>query len=121
MRLTLAILLLLALPGCKGRSDELTDEESSRITSPGGWCEAYLLKLTSPNGGNTQVMLNFAADACGAGAVSFEGSIPDVQLRWLDGTTLEVSYPKQAKPTRNSSGDVIQCHDRKVRVILSEK
>ncbi len=91
----------------------------SEIRSPAGWCVASTVEMDAgEDSQNTQVLLAFDG-GCGSGAVAFDGLNIGLQLQWLDGTTLEVRHPQSASPTRNASGEVIQCLERKVRVVLT--
>jgi len=90
------------------------------VTSPAGWCVASVIVFdASPRSSNTQVLLSFDDGRCGSGAVSFDRANVPITVRWVDATTLEVSYPKDLVPERNASGEFLQCFDRRVHVILS--
>src|ERR1700694_5546719 len=119
MKWFLAVVLLVVFAGCRRHAGDMTTREWSRVKSPEGWCEASVVEFDWPSRANTQILLAFDGGRCGAGAVTFDGSHSDLELRWSDATTLEVRYPKQLTPTRNPSGEYIQCFDRKVHVILS--
>jgi hypothetical protein len=99
------------------RAAAKSPRQSARVPSPSGWCEAYVVEWSDEN---CQVMLEFDGGACGSGAVSAFGKAPDLQLRWLDPTTVEVQHSSKVRMERNASGEVIQCGGphRRIRVVL---
>lgn len=95
----------------------------ARTMSPSKSCEATVETNEWPDNKNTQVLLNFNdhGEDCGTPtAVWFDGLHSDVEVHWIDATTLEVRYPKGISSNRNS-GELIQCYDRKIRVVLFEQ
>jgi hypothetical protein len=113
------IVIAAALFACS-KSPQWKTRELQRVTSPAGWCVASVIVFDgSSRSSNTQVFLSFDGGKCGSGAVSFDRADVPLTLRWVDATTLEVAYPKDLVPTRNASGEFLQCFDRKVHVILS--
>jgi hypothetical protein len=92
------------------------------VRSPAGWVEAYIVESTfDADDQNTQVLLSFDEGRCGSGAVSALGTDHGLELRWIDATTLEVQHPQALEMTRNASGEILQCGNRKVRVLLAER
>ena len=89
---------------------------AGRVTSPAGWCVASLME--APGAEHTTVLLEFDGGRCGAGAVYFDGGRHGIELRWRDAQTLEVLHPEGVRAHRNASGEVLQCFNRKVRVVL---
>ena len=118
LSLAAAILGAVATAGCDGSPVSADDSERLVVVSPAGWCKAYVADFDFGEG-TSQVLLSFDDGRCGSGAVSFRGRRVDLGLRWIDSTTLEVAYPRDVQPERNASGEVIQCLDRKVRVLLA--
>ncbi len=117
-----ALILLIAFSCSEQSSDPREPHEVSRAASPAGWCVASIVEFDhGPDNQNTQVLLSFDDDRCGAGAVATDGLNAGLELRWLDDTTLEVRHPKGSTPRRNPSGEIIQCLDRKVRVVLASR
>lgn len=97
-------------------------KEGARVASPNGWVEAYVLEWShGPGNGRTQVMLSFDEGRCGRGSVSANGIGLGVDLRWIEPTTLQVSYPESVDLERGPGGEDVQCGNRKVRVILSSR
>ena len=89
-----------------------------RVTSPAGWAEAQILE----SGGEvTQVFVSFDGGRCGGGSVSTRGVRVGLRLRWLDDSTLEVSYPAGVMLDRPAGGPVLKCWSREVRVVLSQQ
>lgn len=92
----------------------------ARVASPNGWVEAYVLEWSyGPNNGRTQVMLSFDAGMGGCGSVSANGTSLGLELRWVEPTTLQVTYPESVVLEQPPGGADIQCRNRKVKVILS--
>jgi hypothetical protein len=92
--------------------------------SPSKSYEATVETNEWPDNKNTQVRLSFNnhEEDCGTpAAVWFDGLHSDVEVHWIDVTTLEVRFSKGISPNRASSGELIQCYDRKIRVVLSER
>src|SRR2546425_477025 len=114
------IAILATLLACSKSQPAFNTRELSHVASPAGWCVASVVVFDgSPASSNTQVLLSFDGGKCGSGAVSFDRADVPLELRWVDATTLEVRYPKDATPVRNASGEFLQCFDRRVHVILS--
>lgn len=88
--------------------------------SPDGAVRASVFENTSDAGALTQVLLGFP-NGCGSGSVVAYRVGLHLELRWMDDDNLEVIHPPGVEFTRNASGDVIQCNDRKVHVHLSPK
>ena len=105
---------------CSKEPPAFSTRERSRVESPSGWCVASIVEFggRDRSGSKTQVLLTFDGGNCSASAVSFEGAGVPLELHWIDAATLEVRYPKGSKFTRNGSGELLQCSDRKVHVIL---
>ncbi len=95
----------------------------ARAVSPSKSCEATVETNEWPDNKNTQVRLNFSnhEEDCASTAVWFDGLHSNVEVHWPGATTLEVRYSKGISPNRDSSGELIQCYDRKIRVVLSER
>jgi len=92
--------------------------EVAAATSPAGWCVARVVESRyGSSGSNTQVVLDFDG-GCGSGAVAADGVNHALKLRWIDDSTLQIEHPKALVLTRNASGEILQCYDRKVRVVL---
>jgi len=112
---------LLALSSCSGKDDSYGPiEEYGRTLSPDSEVSAYVYHYDSPNGGLTQVMLDFVglSIGCGSGSTAWHEYDIGVELRWIDSETLEVTYP-DGKPYRhNASGDFLGCLNRAVRVVM---
>jgi len=87
------------------------------VVSPSGH-EAYIVEATLEDVSNTQVIVDFAGEECGAGAVSSLGSKFNLHIEWKDDETLIVSKPKEVNLTRNASGEIIQCGDQNVKVVI---
>lgn len=117
----IAVLCAATLLACSKEPPAFSTREHSSVESPSGWCVASIVDFggRGKSGSNTQVLLMFDGGKCSAGAVNFEGAGVPLELRWMDAATLEVRYPKGSKFTRNGSGEILQCSDRKVHVILS--
>jgi hypothetical protein len=105
---------------CKAGSNVDRIIPSGGILSPAGWCKAAVTETTSVDGqsGSTQVALSFDGGKCGRNAVSSNQVGLGLQLRWLDDSTLEVGHPVGATMVRSPSGEVLQCLDHRVRVVL---
>jgi len=94
----------------------------NRIASPEGWCVACVVE--ADYGGDvrmTQVMLDFPEERCGSGAVAATGIGHGLKLRWLTPDTLEVRHPVGLELSRNASGEILQCGQRRVRVALASQ
>ena len=92
----------------------------AQAASPDGLISAAVFGHTGGAGAITQVLLGFP-NGCGSGAVSAYRVGLRLELRWIDNDNLEVIHPPGTEFTRNASGDVIQCNDRRVRVHLSSR
>jgi hypothetical protein len=96
----------------------------ARAMAPSKSCEATVETNEWPDNKNTQVRLNFNnhEEDCGTPvAVWFDGLHSDLEVHWMGATILDVRYPKNISPNRDSSGELIQCYDRKIHVVLSER
>jgi len=70
---------------------------------------------------STQVMLSFDGGRCAGGSVSSHGTRLGLRLRWIDDTTLEVSYPPGVMLDRPPGGPTVRCQDREVRIVLAQQ
>lgn len=93
-------------------------EQYFSALSPDGEVNAYAYHYDSESGGLTQVMLENVGMGCGSGSVSWYEYDIGVELRWIDATILEVSYPDGLSYQHNVSGDFLGCYDRAVRVVV---
>ena len=120
-RFAVMLAVVFALGACwKPQPPPVSTRELSRVVSPAGWCVASVVVFEdSTTISNTQILLSFDGGRCGSGAVYFDGGDVPLELRWIDAATLEVRCPAGASFRRNASGEVIQCWDRKVQVIVS--
>lgn len=66
------------------------------------------------------VEVSFDGGRCVEPSVRSPGVRLGLRLRWVDGGTLEVSYPPGVLLDR-SSGSVIRCQEREVRLVLSKQ
>jgi hypothetical protein len=117
MKLKLLILATLSvlLNGCS--DDPFT--EIQRIQSPAGWCDAIVWEYNENEQSRyTQVYLSFDNGKGGSGAVSFDQIGINLELKWIDSETLEVSYPGNVPFTRNASGERLQFLNRIITVKL---
>lgn len=106
------------LQGCPSQSNGKV-REVMKTASPSGDVVAQIVEIErGPESSNTQVILSFDGGRCGSGAVSTNGIRVGLSTRWVDDRTLEVTYPKGRAMERNASGEILQCRDRMVRVLL---
>jgi hypothetical protein len=89
-----------------------------RVTSPAGWAEARIVENAQDA---TRVLVSFDGGRCEGSSVSTRGVRVGLHLRWIDDTTLEVSYPPGVMLDRPSGGPVVKCEEREVRVVLSHE
>jgi hypothetical protein len=65
-------------------------------------------------------MLSFDAGMCGLGSVSADGTNLGLELRWVEPTILQVTYPESVDLKQPpGGGEDMQCGKRRVKVILS--
>jgi hypothetical protein len=121
VRRNLTCLLLAVVPTLTSCSPSPEFEPGARVASPNGWAEAYVLEWSyGPDNGRTQVMLSFDGGMCGRGSVSANGTSLGLELRWVEPTTLQVTYPESVDLEQPAGGgEDMQCGKRKVKVILS--
>ncbi len=115
------IFFALALGSCSDNDDSYGPiEEYGRTLSPDGEVSAHVYHYDSPNGGLTQVVLDFVglSVGCGAGSAAWHEFDIGVELRWIDSEILEVTYPDSKRYQHNASGDFLGCLDRGVRVVM---
>ncbi len=119
LRALALLLFVLTVAACtRGSDDEIRIERYGHAVSPDGEVNALVYHYDSPNGGLTQVGLDFAGMGCGAGSAAWHEHDLDIELRWIDARTLEVSYPDGKRYSHNVSGDYLGCTDRAVRVVM---
>ena len=112
-------LCAVAVTACtRAPDDQSRSERYAHTVSPDGEVAALVYHHDSPNGGLTQVGLDFVDTGCGAGSASWYEFDLGIQLRWIDAGTLEVSYPDGKAFKHDPSGDFIGCFDRAVRVVM---
>jgi len=119
-RLWFEIFVAAAVAGTTGCIPQSEPLEYGRTRSPNGLLEAYVYELAQPNGGITQIMINFSP-VCGVGSVSTDGLKLKLELRWIDDENLMVIHPPGVELEHNASGEVLQCRDKKVRVHLASR
>jgi hypothetical protein len=109
------------------------DEDHSYIwadkphsVSPSGWAVAYVQEAKEPSpAGWSAVLLDLRGSdrrsQCCATAIEFHQTSLPLKMQWLDPTTLEVRYPKDASPIwpcDDVSEHDVGCVGRNVRVVL---
>lgn len=120
MRLLLKLIFLnLLLASCSKHNAETPYElnRSMTVISNLGH-EAYIVEATLVESSYTQVIVNFAGGKCGAGAVNSVGTELNLHIEWKEGEILIVSKPIEINLTRNASGEILQCGDQKVKVVI---
>lgn len=109
----------LALAGCTRTGDGYGPiEEYARVLSPDGEVSASVHHYDSPSGGLTQVSVDFVNLGTGAGSAAWYEYDIGVELRWIDASTLEVTYPDGKRFQHNASGDLLGSYDRVVRIVM---
>ena len=94
------------------------------VTSPSGWCVAFVQENSSPSpSGWSAVLLDFRNShfrQCCHTAVEFRRAGVPLKMRWLDPTTLEIRYPQDTPLywPGEVSEHVAECVGRRVRVVL---
>lgn len=78
---------------------------------------AYTFRYDSPQGGITQVIVNFLEfRGCADSAVTFYDHGIDLQLNWIDAATLEVRYPDGQRYDHPPWGTTVRCVGQSVQV-----
>jgi len=104
----------LGLPGC---GDSSRDSVVMSVKSPAGWAEAQIVEDEDLN---TQVRVVFEGGRCTGDSTRSPGIGLGLRLRWVDDTTLQVTYPPGVMLDRPS--DVtLRCEKREVRTVLAKQ
>ncbi|MET1255317.1 hypothetical protein [Aliikangiella maris] len=112
-------LFILILASCSKHDAETPYEINRTMTVvSGAGHEAYIVEASREGSSNTQVIVDFAGGERGAGAVNSLGTELDLLIEWKDNETLVVSKPVGVDLSRNASGEVLQCGEQKVDVII---
>ena len=80
---------------------------------------AYTFRYDSPQGGITQVIVDFPGTrGCADSAVTFYDYTIDLRLDWIDSATLEVRYPVGQRFDQPPRGTTVRCVRDVVQVIM---
>lgn len=91
--------------------------EIGHTPSPDPEITAYTFRYDSPQGGITQVIVNFLeVRGCADSAVTFYDHGIDLQLNWIDAATLEVRYPDGQRYDHPPWGTTVRCVGQSVQV-----
>ena len=90
---------------------------AARVTSPAGWAEAQIVEHENDD---TRVRVVFDGGRCSEDPFHSPGVRLGLRLRWVDATTLEVSYPPGVLLDRPPDSTV-RCEEREVRLVLSKQ
>lgn len=84
--------------------------EREHTPSPDSEISAYTFRYDSPQGGITQVVVDFIeVRGCADSVVTFYNYEIDLQLNWLDAATLEVVYPDGQRFDHPPWGTTVRC------------
>ena len=118
-RQVVAIVYVLVIGACsRDDNDNTAIREYSQELSPDSLVSAAVYHYDSPSGGMTQVTVDYVGRGCGSGSASWNEYDIGVELRWIDATTLEVTYPEDKDYLHNASGDLLGCFGNNVRVVM---
>jgi hypothetical protein len=111
--------MAIPLVSCSKSDDNYVWAELPHAISPSGWCVAYIQEAkTTPGSEWSAVLLDIDKGKCSAKAVEFHQVSVPLKMRWLDSTSLEISYPKDVSPACDTPEQLVECAGRRVRVVL---
>jgi hypothetical protein len=91
--------------------------EKGHKPSPESEINAYTFRYDSPQGGITQVVVDFIEKSgCADSVVTFYDHGIDLQLNWIDAATLEVAYPDGQRYDHPPWGLMVRCVGESVQV-----
>lgn len=91
--------------------------EREHTPSPDPAISAYTFRYDSPQGGITQVVVNFIEiRGCANSAVTFYDHEIDLELNWVDAATLDIGYPVDQRFDLPPWGTTVRCVSQSVQV-----